>query len=290
MSAEGSLMKIQVSGLTIYPLKSGAGVRCTDIQIGKRGLQFDRHWMVVQSNGTMLSQRAFPQMCLIHANPFVAGSFLTLNAPGIKTPCHVPLSSRGGKHGVVSIHDARTVGEDEGDEAADWLAEFLRIECRLVRMPESEHRFTSTVFAPSPAVFGFADGYPALIISRGSLDELNAKLPSPVPMNRFRPNIEIADCPPGAENIWKRIRIGGVEFEMVKPCVRCVVPSIDQATGVKTQDPILQTLMTYSTWTQPRPKKTLPFFGQNAIHRGIGRISVGDQVEVLEVAEEAFVH
>ena len=59
---------------------------------------------------------------------------------------------------------------------------------------------------------------------QGLLDELNKKLETPLPMNRFRPNIVIEGCKPAAEDKWLEYTIGPeVVVESVKPCDRCPV-------------------------------------------------------------------
>lgn len=122
---------------------------------------------------------------------------------------------------------------------------------------------------------GFADGYPILIISEESLQDLNSRLDSPVPMNRFRPNLVVKGCEPFAEDTWKRIRIGGVEMALVKPCARCVVTTIDKETLVKSKEP-LKTLGNF------RQHKLGAIFGVNVIPLDEGRLEVGMSVEVIQ--------
>jgi uncharacterized protein YcbX len=123
---------------------------------------------------------------------------------------------------------------------------------------------------------GFADGYPILIISEASLQDLNSRLDTPHPllMNRFRPNIVVQNCEPFAEDTWKRIRIGDVEMALVKPCPRCVVTTIDKETLEKSKEP-LKTLATY------RNQEDGAMFGMNVIPLNEGDIKVGMSVEIL---------
>jgi len=122
----------------------------------------------------------------------------------------------------------------------------------------------------------FADGFPLLLISQASLDDLNARLSSPVPMNRFRPNLVVSGCEAFAEDSWRRIRVGEIEFDVAKPCSRCVMPSIDQASGRKDSE-ILRVLAGYR-----RGEDRQTYFGQNLLYRGSGEIALGAIVEVLE--------
>ena len=51
--------------------------------------------------------------------------------------------------------------------------------------------------------------------------DLNKRLDTPLPMDRFRANIVVAGGEPWAEDEWAGLRIGGLEFGSVKPCGRC---------------------------------------------------------------------
>ncbi len=48
---------MHVSGLFVYFIKSCAGKSLNQVVVGDRGLQHDRHWMLVDSNGKMITQR-----------------------------------------------------------------------------------------------------------------------------------------------------------------------------------------------------------------------------------------
>ncbi len=124
---------------------------------------------------------------------------------------------------------------------------------------------------------GFADGYPFLLISEGSLEDLNSRMDHPLPMNRFRPNIVVRGTLPYAEDWWRTICIGQMKLHIVKSCARCEIPTTDQVTATRSKEP-LKTLATY------RHAVRGVMFGQNLIHEGEGIIRVGDIVEVIEEA------
>ncbi len=150
-------------------------------------------------------------------------------------------------------------------------------ECRLVRFADDAVRPVNPKYAPRPTdQVSFADGYPFLIVSEASLAELNSRLDDPLPMNRFRPNIVVADTEAYAEDTWRAIRVGGEAIDVVKPCGRCMVTTTDQATAPRAKEP-LRTLATYR-----RDTGGGPLFGMNAIQRASGgTIHVGDSIEVL---------
>jgi len=101
-------------------------------------------------------------------------------------------------------------------------------------------------------------------------------LPFPFPMCRFRPNLVVAGATPFAEDMWKRVRIGNIVFRVVKPCERCIIPTVDPEVGVFAGKEPLRTLATY------RKVGSKVLLGQNLIAEGMGVLHVGDSVQRLE--------
>jgi hypothetical protein len=125
----------------------------------------------------------------------------------------------------------------------------------------------------------FADAYPVLVISRASLEDLNRRLPAPLRMNRFRPNLVVEGCAPFEEDRWRRIRVGEAILRLVKPCDRCATTTVEQETAAVGREP-LRTLATFRRWDRGGV-----IFGQNAVVEVAGPVRVGDAVEVLERGE-----
>jgi hypothetical protein len=140
-------------------------------------------------------------------------------------------------------------------------------------MPESTFRPVNSHYATDNEQVSFTDGFPFLLISEASLQDLNKRLDEPVPMNRFRPNLVVSGCEAFAEDSWRQIRIGSISFNVVKPCERCVITTVDQALGIRGKEP-LQTLSQY------RRQNGKILFGQNLIHTSLGALQVGDSVEI----------
>jgi uncharacterized protein YcbX len=157
------------------------------------------------------------------------------------------------------------------ERAARWFSELLETACSLVYMPDSTVRPADPAFAPEETRVSFADAFPFLLISEESLADLNLLLAAPIPMNRFRPNLVMRGCEPYGEDRLDRFRIGPIRFRGVKPCARCAVPTVDQATGERGSEP-LRTLATY------RRREGEVFFGQNLVHYDTGRLEVSDPV------------
>jgi len=263
---------IRVSGLYIYPVKSCRGIALGEAEVGDRGFVHDREWLVVDRRGTFMTQRDWPALARVTASP--RGDGLVLEAEGMPVlEANADASTGDGRQ--VTIWQDACVAQSAGTEAAQWISAFLGTDCELVRMSTSTLRQVDLEFAETGDRVGFADGFPFLLISEGSLDELNCRLPDGqhVPMDRFRPNIVVTGCAPYSEDEWSMIRIGDVGFRIVKPCARCVITTTDQRTGERSREP-LKTLATY------RLVDGNVMFGQNLIHASRGVVRVGDSCEV----------
>lgn len=229
-----STSAIEVTGLNVYPVKSMRGTALARVSLTATGLEWDRQWMVVDTKGTFLSQRTHPQLARVV--PEVRDEALLLSAPGQEVLA-VPLRLAGTPV-PVRVWDDSCVGVEQGSEAHAWMSRALGQTVRLVRVAPDFGRRANPKFAGGvPAPVTFTDGYPILVCNEASLDDLNDRLPEPIPMERFRPNIVLRGLPPWAEDRIDSVTIGPVTLRLVKPCTRCVIPSIDQRTGQRSTDP-----------------------------------------------------
>jgi hypothetical protein len=265
---------VHVSELYLYPIKSMRGIPLEHAQLDERGFQYDRRWMLVDANGVFISQREAHKLALVDVA--LGAHVLSINGPGMDV-LRVPLQADGPPTRARIWRDV--VDAVPVSAAADaWFSTFLGITCRLVHMPSATRRIVDRAYVKQERIVGFADAFPLLIIGQGSLDELNLRLhnrgEATVPMRRFRPNIVIAGAPPFEEDRWEHILIGEVDVDVVKPCARCVITTINPETADAGQEP-LRTLSTY------RKEGSKVYFGQNAVHRRLGTISIGDAVDVI---------
>jgi uncharacterized protein len=226
-----------IVGVFVYPLKSARGIARQAARLAPTGLEWDRQWMFIDARGSFLSQRTHPQLaCLV---PDVTAEALVVRAPG-RPPLELPLAASAGRgeRVAVRVHRDACVGIDQGHTAAQWASETLGEALRLVRVPPLPARRANPAFAgPMPAPMGFADGFPLLVCNEASLADLNTRLPQPIPMERFRPNLVLSGLPAWAEDRIDSLTIGGVTLRLVKPCTRCTIPSIDQHSGMPATDP-----------------------------------------------------
>ena len=227
-------MRVSVTELRIYPVKSMRGAAHERVHVTATGFEWDRQWMVVDAKGTFLTQRTHPQLARVV--PEVQGQALRLEAPGL-AGLSVPAAAQGAPVPVRVWNDA-CVGLDQGDVAAAWVSGAIGQSVRLIRVSPEMGRVADAKWAgTAPAPLNFPDGYPVLIANQASLDDLNTRLPQPIPMERFRPNIVIEGLEPWAEDRIDTLTVGQVTLLLVKPCTRCTIPSIDQTTGEPGTDP-----------------------------------------------------
>lgn len=282
-----------LSAIYLYPIKSLSGIAVEEAIVGEKGFRHDRRFMLVDPSGVFITQRTHHQMALIDV-AFAGMPISTLRiwhrhrpADVLEVPLEPVVETRVPL--PVSIWDSEHVAAVAVSEQADrWFSAVLGQPCRLVYMPDTSHRPVEPTYAlPDdegrlPAV-SFADGYPYLLIGQASLDDLNHRLPAPIGMARFRPNLVVAGSLPYEEDSWRRFAINGLTFYGVKPCARCVLTTIDPATGQKGPEP-LRTLTTYRRWNH----KIL--FGQNllpdrSIIGGSGMLRVGQAISIHERTE-----
>jgi uncharacterized protein len=267
-------MQVQVTGLFVYPVKSARGIALQRARVTLTGLEWDRQWMIVNDKGTFLSQRTHPQLARIV--PEVGSEALVLNAPGL-APLRLPLALAGERAAVRVWNDA-CVGVDQGKAAQEWATRAVGQPVRLIRVAPDMDRIANPDFArPTRAPIGFPDGYPVLVCNEASLEDLNTRMPEPIPIERFRPNLVLKGLPAWAEDRIDTLTIGAVTLRLVKPCTRCAIPSIDQRTGQKSTDP----LPVLSKFRFSKPLLGV-MFGENAvIASGVGEeIERGSQARV----------
>ncbi len=267
---------MRVTSLHIHPVKGMRAVDLTRTTVEMRGLQHDRRWLAVDANGGFLTQRDHPQMATITVTLTSSGIGLFAESFG---GCEIE-QPRGDKRRQVVIWGTG-VNAAAADKSADtYLSQVIGAEAHLVFMDERAQRAQTSGWTSQPVPVSFADGFPILVTTSGSLAAVNRDIKqhggSAVPMARFRPNIVI-DCDEAwAEDRWTQLQIGDVSLDLVKPCERCIVTTTDQRTGERSGKEPLAALTRIHRSQDPRIKGVL--FGVNAVPRTLGSIRVGDAV------------
>ena len=255
----------------LYPIKSLGGISVTEALVEERGFRYDRRWMLVDKKGDFVTQRQHPQLALLQ----VALSETQLEVFSKRDPSQrvaFDLDLVSDQELQVSIWGDQVLARVVSAEVSRWFSDFLQMELDLVVMPESSHRKMDPRYAVQGESVSFADGMPYVMIGQASLDELNGRLADHVGMDRFRPNLVFSGGAAYAEDQFKKLQIGEVEFQVVKPCARCVMITVNQQTGEKGKEP-LATLATYRTVNNK------VYFGQNAVALAPGMVRVGDLIQ-----------
>jgi len=259
---------IKVTGLYIYPIKSLQGIEVQEAEVLERGFKYDRRWMIVDAKNQLITQRTHPHLSQVSIR--LASDHIIATYPG-QAELQIPLSLEAGNETEVTVWDDQVKALEGEEKLNRWISEVAGISCKLVFMPETASRRINPNRAKNSENVSFADGYPYLIISEASLEDLNGRMGVTLPMHRFRPNIVVSGTEPYAEDSWKNFSIGNVNFYGTHGCKRCVFTTIDQETGKKGAEP-LKTLATY------RKEGSEVVFGVNVIASASGSIRTGDEI------------
>lgn len=266
-------MKIQE--LRIYPVKGCAGISVSTSRVQHRGLEFDRRWMVVDENGVFISQRTLPAMAKVKLS--VEGAGIKLQVAGLGATVVRPEDKIGEAEVVVwrSTVQAHVVSK----EADELISSVLEMPVRLVHMPNEARRETYEGYRKVEGIVSFADAFPILVANQASLEHLNSELETPVPINRFRPNVVVAGSSTAwEEDEWYELDLGTNRFLATKVCARCSVTTVDQQTGEPQGAEPLRTLARLHLRNQQA------IFGTYIVPVAECEISVGDEVTVVERA------
>jgi len=257
-----------LSEIWIYPVKSLGGIRLTSSEVREKGLLYDRRWMLIDENDVFMTQREHNKMALFKVSFKDDGFEIRFGSDSIHLPFvhEVPVM----RISTNVWDDKITAVEVKGDYNR-WFSERLGVTCRLVFFPEDYSRPVDPKRAINDEHVSLADGYPFLIIGQSSLDDLNGRLRDPLPMNRFRPNLVFTGGEPYEEDDWKEFIIGHNKFAGVKPCARCVMITINQATAERGKEPL-------SILARYRGRDGKVFFGQNVLSLDHNEIYEGDEI------------
>ncbi|MCG8670330.1 MAG: MOSC domain-containing protein [Pseudomonadales bacterium] len=271
-----SVSALSISALYRFPVKSMGGQSLASAQIDRFGIQYDRRWMLVDDRGKFITQRQCADMVRFSVDIKSDGLTLTYQPlQGEAISQQVGLACFNESHAAdVLVWRDTCRALVASDDLNAWISDCLQRACRLVYMPDSTKRRVDETYAKAGETVSFADGFPLLLTTDASLAAFNQTLSSPIEMLRFRPNIVVAGAEAWAEDQWRAIKIGELVFEVVKPCSRCVIPTINRDT-IKKEPEVFQALRKY------RQRDGEVYFGQNLLPQGQGKIKVGDKVELV---------
>lgn len=275
-------MTLTLAEIYRYPVKSCRGEALHAALVEPWGLAGDRRWMVVDAAGDPVTAREHRRLLLVRPELHEGGVRLS-------RPDAAPLDVRtpdGSALTEVAVWKEPFAAAAADESAHRWFSELIGEPVRLVYLDDPTRRAANPAFALPTDRVSFADGYPLLLTTEGSLTALNDLIAAgpgsaegPVPMTRFRPSVVVSGSPAWAEDGWRRLRIGSAMFRCVKGCDRCVLTTVDPQTARNGREP-LATLARHRKWDG----KT--WFGMNLVPDSPGaRIAIGDEVEILDSVE-----
>ncbi|MGO1297952.1 MAG: MOSC N-terminal beta barrel domain-containing protein [Vibrio sp.] len=271
----------KLSHINVFPVKSVGGITMSQAWVEKQGLSFDRRFMLAYPDGSMVTARRHPQMVTVRSALLADG--LTFSAPDlVARPLTVRYDELDYNEVTTSVWKDTFTAYSTNEQANQWFSEVVGQPVQLLFTGEQSQRFRQKIGHN----VSFADGYPLLVISQGSLDELNRRSSDIHDMTQFRTNLVVASTTPFIEDSWKRIRIGDVEFLSVKPCERCVLTTVDTKLGqFRASKEPLKTLLRFRKNANGGVD-----FGQNLVALNEGMISLDDDIEVLEYHDPVQYH
>lgn len=268
---------MKVIGLNIHPLKSGRAIAREAVAVNLDGFEGDRRFMLVEPDGRFITQREMQALAQVEASHTDGG--VHLKRGGDEISVRFDPDRRLNVQVWSSEVDAAVADDAVNDTLSAWFGRPVK----LAHMDASAERFVGAEWAGTAAPVGFADGFPVLITTTGSLADLNRTLvgkgQEPVGMDRFRTNI-LVDCDDAwDEDSWESVEIGGIRFDLVKPCARCIMTTQDQITGERVGGNPIQGLAEKRMSADRRVAGVL--FGWNAVPRNEGTLKLGDEVRII---------
>lgn len=262
----------RITSLVIYPIKSCRGVAVPSASIAATGLAGDREWMLVDGDGQFLTQREHPRLALVN---------VALETDGLRVAAQEMPSLRLRPSEVGEPRQCVLFGETVDAvkapaEASSWFSSYLGHACELVRVDPGFHRKGGVQYPErDDAPTTFVDNYGVLLLSQASLEDLNRRLPSAAPMNRFRPNIVVDTLGAYEEEFIETATLGEVKFQFTNVCTRCNLTTVDQATGIMGEEPF----RTLSSYRFDENLRGVRFGAYLSVTEGIGRlIALGDEL------------
>lgn len=279
---------MQLTAINVHPLKSAAIRPVTSAAVRPHGLVDDRSWMVVDADGVLVSareaRRLFHVLADTPATDPTVPEALRLRADGhedldVTRPTGAPVP--------VRLFSLDLAGVPAGPEADAWLARVLgRDDVRLVWCDDPTRRSLQPGFSRPGDHATFPDSFPVTVANAASLRQLQDWVaeaavergdepPTPLPMERFRPNLVVDGGEAFAEDDWHTLTVGEVVLRRGKPVDRCMVTTIHPETLVTGPEPI-RTLARHR-----RSPDGTTLFALHLVPVTTGTVTVGDPVSAL---------
>lgn len=222
----------ELSDLIYYPIKSCGAIRvnqldCTLLGLNDNGLR-DRTFMIITPEKQFITGRSHPKV--VQVQPRFEDGKMILSAPAMPdiTVDFQGIKTNNTMGAVVWGETVDTV--DCGEEVSKWLSNFLLGQDSGLSLVYYYNKLPTRGVRPKNRIFSSTkndtgalhDATSFMLMNEKSLEDLNSKLESPVPVTQFRPNFMVKGPAAFEEDNWKWVRIGNVVLNYCQPCTRCV--------------------------------------------------------------------
>lgn len=254
--------KAWVAALAAYPLKGAAAVPLGSFELDALGPVGDRRYCLARPGGRVFTQRDDANLARLRATLQAGHLLLAFDGEALDVGPGAFTAS-----GEIRVWSRRGVARIATAEIGATVTRWFGTPLLLAKLDEPLQR--------EGASLAFGDAAALLLANAASLEALNAALLSPLPMNRFRPNIVVGGTHAYAEDAWGRLRVGDAVLAPVHACGRCEVTTIDQEFGAALGEEPLRTL------ARLRLKDGEAVFGVRYAVERPGTVRLGDPVESL---------
>ena len=249
-----------IRSIHIAPVKSLALSEVDNVHVGGRGIENDRRFLVLDSDGRVVSQRQIGKLTQVRSEYSVGSDELTLTFPDGSLATGRPSPIR---EAATVLWGRVVTGSVIDGDWSDALSSFCVADLTLMKTRDVGACF---------------DEYPVSVLSQASIDYLTGLSggTQSFHVDRFRPTFLIDGCGPHEEDSWlgRGLRIGEqLQVRLVSPDPRCAITTLDPKTGERDFD-TLRLILSY------RPSPRAAYFGTYGIVEAPGTVRAGDAVVV----------
>ena len=248
----------KVTAIHATPVKSLRLASLDRAHVTHRGIAEDRRFLIVDSDGRVVTQRQIGRLTQIGAEYSVEENNLRLTFPDGKSVEGQPETGRE----TATVLWGRVVkGVEIEGGWSEALSEFCGAGLTLMKTHNSGECF---------------DEYPVSLISKATISHLGSLTQGAKEFEpeRFRPTLLIGECEAHEEDMWlgKGLVIGDrLRLRLISRDPRCVITTLDPNTGERDFD-TLRLILSY------RPSKRAAYLGVYGIVEASGSVAVGDEI------------
>ena len=248
----------RITAIHATPVKSLGLTTLDSAQISHRGIAGDRRFLLMDSEGRVVTQRQLGKLTQVSAEYSAEADDLRMTFPDGSVVGGQPQPGRE----TATVLWGRVVSgvEIEGGWS-EALSDFCGVELTLMKSRNPGESF---------------DEYPVSLISEATIEYLSGltRGEKEFEAERFRPTLLIGECEAHEEDSWlgKGLLIGErLRLRLISRDPRCAITTLDPKTGERDFD-TLRLILSY------RPSRRAAYLGVYGIVEATGGVSVGDEI------------